>query len=164
MLNIPFNLLDNFDPNSDTLDASFGLKDTSADRWNKLIDTINQLNDSSEDHIAYKLIFIARHGEGVHNVAEAIYGTPAWNSYWSHLNGDDNLVWGPDPALTALGETQALDVNATWKREQVAGIPLPSSFYSSPLQRATNTLQLTWGDVQLDKGILPLIMEDLRET
>lgn len=156
--------IDDFDPNQGTLHGSFGLKDIASDRWIKLINEINRLNSSSDDNIAYKLIFIARHGEGVHNVAEAKYGTPAWNEYWSHLYGDGELVWGPDPALTPFGEKEALDVNAAWKIEQAAGIPIPSSFYTSPLQRATNTLQLTWSDIQLDKGVLPLIMEDLRET
>lgn len=156
---------DDYDPDEhDVLHESFGLKDTSPDRWRKLINQINDLNESSDDQTAYKLIFIARHGEGVHNLAEAKYGTPAWNAYWSHLYGDGVLVWGPDPALTDLGVVQAEDVNATWKKEINSSIPLPSSFYSSPLQRATNTLEVTWQDIQLSKGIVPLIMEDWRET
>lgn len=97
-------------------------------------------------------------------MAEAKYGTPAWNAYWSHLYGDGVLVWGPDPALTDFGIVQAEDVNATWKKEIISSIPLPASFYSSPLQRATNTLEITWQDIQLSKGVVPLIMEDWRET
>lgn len=149
----------------DVLHKSFGLKDyTPPDRWVKLIERINALNDSSDDTTSYKLFFVARHGEGVHNLAEAKYGTPAWNAHWSLLNGDGNLVWGPDPALTALGENQAKDVNATWKKEMKDSIPLPTSFYSSPFQRASNTLQITWEDIQLKDGQnIPLIMEDLRE-
>ena len=27
----------------------------------------------------YKLLYMGRHGEGYHNVAEAFYGTPAWD-------------------------------------------------------------------------------------
>jgi broad specificity phosphatase PhoE len=125
---------------------------------------VNALNDTSDSYTAYKLLFLARHGEGVHNLAEALYGTPAWNSYWSHLNGDGNLVWGPDPKLTLKGEMQASAANLAWKQEMKDAVPIPQSFYSSPLQRASNTLEITWKDIQLSRGILPLIVEDLRET
>ncbi|KAF8323498.1 uncharacterized protein EI90DRAFT_2384115 [Cantharellus anzutake] len=54
-----------------------------------------------------KLIFAARHGQGWHNVAEAKYGTKAWNEYWSKLNTDGEIIWGPDPKLTPLGEREA---------------------------------------------------------
>jgi hypothetical protein len=29
--------------------------------------------------VQYKVLYMGRHGEGYHNVAEAFYGTPAWD-------------------------------------------------------------------------------------
>jgi len=59
-----------------------------------------------------KIIFTGRHGQGVHNLAEAKYGSDAWNESWSKLNTDGVLVWGPDPKLTPVGQQEALAVHA----------------------------------------------------
>jgi hypothetical protein len=37
------------------------------------------LNNCSRTNIRYKLLYVGRHGEGYHNVAEDFYGTPAWD-------------------------------------------------------------------------------------
>lgn len=105
---------------------------------------------------------------GYHNVAETKYGTPEWNCHYSHLNGTGTAgeePWGPDPQLTALGISQALAVNAAWKRELKAGAPLPEVLYSSPLRRSAATLELTWRDILIEpKGMRPIFKEMARET
>jgi hypothetical protein len=63
----------------DMLNDSFGLINKSESRWNDLSNRINTLNEESDSLTAYKLIYIARHGEGYHNIAEQTYGTDAWN-------------------------------------------------------------------------------------
>lgn len=63
----------------DLLEDDFGLLDKSATNWQNLTTYINQLNQEADTNTTYKLIYVARHGEGFHNVAEAKYGTPAWD-------------------------------------------------------------------------------------
>lgn len=65
-------------------------------------------------------------------------------SYWSKLDGDGELTWGPDALLTPLGQSQALNAKAAWETELNAGIPVPQKFYSSPLRRALDTWTLTF--------------------
>lgn len=83
--------------------------------------------------------------------------------YWSKLNGDGNITWGPDPKLTPKGEEQARAVNTAWHAQLAAGVPLPQSLYTSPLQRSLNTLRITWSDILLD-SLRPLVRERWRET
>lgn len=75
--------------------ASFGL--IGAD-WSAFRDRIAQLNAGASASEAYKgasanlamgdpltirtVFFVARHGQGWHNVAESTYGTPEWDCYW----------------------------------------------------------------------------------
>lgn len=54
---------------------------------------ITELNKKADKHTTYKVVYIARHGEGYHNVAESFYGSPAWNCYWSLLSTDGNMTW-----------------------------------------------------------------------
>ena len=44
---------------------------------------------------------MARHGQGFHNVKHN-ENPQLWDDYWSHLNTDGKIVWGPDPELTEL--------------------------------------------------------------
>ncbi|BEJ15090.1 hypothetical protein CspHIS471_0408570 [Cutaneotrichosporon sp. HIS471] len=125
---------------------------------------VADLNRHADASTTYKVIYIARHGEGYHNVAESHYGTPAWNCYWSLLNGDGNLTWGPDPILTPLGEGQAERANAGWKEQIKEGVPVPQVLYSSPFARAAATLHITWKDLLLKKGFVPVVMEQWREN
>ncbi|KAF7303948.1 F-box domain-containing protein [Mycena indigotica] len=138
----------------------FGLLDASENRWTTLQAQLRQLNVSAGTAI-YKLFIFGRHGQGFHNVAEDKYGTVAWDDYWSKLDGDGDLVWGPDPELTTIGKEQAVAVNELWKTERNAGIPLPESLYCSPMTRAIQTQQITFASV----GSPPraLIMENCRE-
>ena len=64
--------------------------------------------------------------------------------YWSKLNGDDELTWGPDPELTEVGIEQAKAARMAWKTEREHGIPLPEKHYGSPFQRALRTFHETF--------------------
>ncbi|SCV16800.1 related to Probable phosphomutase PMU1 [Nakaseomyces glabratus] len=57
--------------------------------WKQLYQAIPKDTDTH----SYKLLVLARHGEGYHNAAEARYGEKAWNEYWSKLEGDQE--WEP---------------------------------------------------------------------
>lgn len=150
------------------------------------------LGGYEEHQVRYKVLFLARHGQGYHNLAIEIYGEEEWENYWSKLNGDGNIVWGPDPELTPLGTEQAKRNNIAWKKQIEKQIPLPQAFYVSPFTRATDTYQHTWDDIEIPtktrsnsttsnisssstgcgtsaevpgiNNMPPLIVEDIRET
>jgi hypothetical protein len=48
-------------------------------QWQRFAKFFAHLNQESGPHTQYKVLFMGRHGEGYHNVAESFYGTPAWN-------------------------------------------------------------------------------------
>ncbi|KAH9964461.1 phosphoglycerate mutase-like protein [Russula dissimulans] len=137
----------------------FGLNSKS---WAQLVAEIDVLRSNSSDTISYKVLFVGRHGEGSHNVAIAQYGQRAWDEKWALLDGDDRLTWGPDPRLTPLGEQQARDAHAAWRREIDHGVPVPQTFYCSPLSRALRTLELTFEGI-LPTNLKPIILENCRE-
>ncbi|TFK38871.1 phosphoglycerate mutase-like protein [Crucibulum laeve] len=126
-----------------------GLIDDTPERWSNFKAQIQKLNECAAPGTSYKVLFFSRHGQGYHNVAEAKYGTQAWDDYWSKLNGDGEIIWGPDPLLTPVGEQQAVDAQVAWKVELPFGIPLPDKLYSSPLTRALKTCEITFD------GIIP---------
>jgi len=142
------------DPQADpnvigALPDRFGLLDSSLGHWQKFQLNITALCLEGKPKESVKVFFLGRHGEGYHNVAEAKYGTPAWDDYWSKLDGDGTIVWGPDALLTPLGVQQAEAAHDKWSNEIPSGIPVPTVFYSSPLTRATGTLVLTWTGITL---------------
>ncbi|KDQ16130.1 hypothetical protein BOTBODRAFT_130372 [Botryobasidium botryosum FD-172 SS1] len=154
------------DPNAaGSIPARFGLIDDSPQRWAKFQDKLDNLNAQAVDGALYKVLFIGRHGQGYHNLAEELYGSDAWNSYWSKLDGDGNITWGPDPLLTELGISQAEVAHVAWKTEIPYGVPLPS-LYSSPLSRAASTLEITFNDIMISEPphARPLIVENFREV
>lgn len=108
---------------------------------------------------------MGRHGEGWHNAAESFYGTPAWNCYWSLLNGNSTASWA-DAELTTNGINQALVANKFWK-SLIANqkIQVPQSYYTSPLERCLATANLTFSGLTLpiNKPFVPTIKEGLRE-
>lgn len=53
----------------------------------------------------YKLLILARHGQGYHNAAILRYGMEKWDAYWSLLSGDEHGEW-LDSKLTPLGKDQ----------------------------------------------------------
>ncbi|KAI6003272.1 histidine phosphatase superfamily [Pisolithus orientalis] len=144
------------------LPPRFGLIDGSPESWYKFIASIQQLNIEAPSHVQYKVFFLGRHGEGYHNVAEAKYGKKAWDDYWSKLNGDGELTWGPDPDLTSRGEGQADQANEAWKTEVLHGLPFPEKLYCSPLTRTIRTSQRTFKDITVD-GRKTTIVENIRE-
>ncbi|CAO1636832.1 unnamed protein product [Parajaminaea phylloscopi] len=162
---------------------NFGLHEDRS--WAGLLKDVRKLNEEaksspSSQGVRYKLVFAARHGEGWHNVAEAKYGTEAWDAKWALLTGDGELTWGPDPELTPLGEDQARAINATWKQQLgrasqgLDAAPLPTKLFSSPFKRSSKTLQLSYEGILLPPGTKPdvpgatavdrpYVKEDLRE-
>lgn len=133
--------------------------------WKEILDQLEKLNDDSGEDEVYKLAFLARHGQGYHNQAHAKYGNDAWNDYWSKINGDGELVWGPDPELTHLGVSQAIENHDQWEIElRDESKILPHKWYSSPFTRSIDTLIGTWNGIVDLKQVKPLVLEDLRET
>ncbi|KDQ16131.1 hypothetical protein BOTBODRAFT_65050 [Botryobasidium botryosum FD-172 SS1] len=153
------------DPNTaGSIPPRFGLIDESPERWTTFQSKLDELNSQAAEGAKYKILFVARHGQGYHNLGSALYGKDAWDDYWRKLNGDGNIVWGPDPKLTELGISQAEVAHAAWKTEIPYGIPLPS-LYSSPFSRAASTLEITFKDILLSTSppARPFIIENLRE-
>jgi len=157
------------DPSTDPIAAGsipprFGLIDDSPERWTKFQNELDQFNAQATEGTKYKVLFIGRHGQGYHNLGSALYGKEAWDNYWRRLNGDGNIIWGPDPKLTELGISQAKVAHVAWESELLYGIPLPS-LYSSPLSRAASTLEITFDDILIPAtpDARPLIVENLRE-
>jgi len=140
----------------------FGLQDDSDERWAKFRGEIERLNASAPSGTQYKVVFLGRHGEGYHNVAMAKYTTEEWMSCQTRLNGDGELVWGPDPELTELGVEQAKHAYRAWKAELEYNIPLPEKLYSSPMRRAIKTNQVTFEGL-LRPGLKTTIVENIRE-
>jgi broad specificity phosphatase PhoE len=117
---------------------------TSFTQWQRLTHYINTLNSEAPDDVQYKLLYLARHGEGYHNAAESYYGTPGWNCYWSLRDGNGSVTWS-DARITEKGKSQALVVRAFWEKlVKEQRIKLPTTFYSSPLMRCLQTARLTW--------------------
>ncbi|CAO1615576.1 unnamed protein product [Sympodiomycopsis kandeliae] len=164
--------------------SNFGLKsDKSWLSLKELLALTNESNKKSNSPIRYKLVYAARHGQGWHNVAESKYSTKEWDAKWALLTGDGEIVWGPDPELTPLGEEQARDVNKGWQLQIQASkndqdfAPLPTRLFSSPFKRSCKTLELSYDGILLPVGTSPppsmtgsqgpvdkpYIKEDLRE-
>jgi broad specificity phosphatase PhoE len=132
-----------------------------ATQWQKFEHYINDLNNNSGHTVQYKVLLMGRHGEGHHNVAEAFYGTPAWDCHWSKLDGNRTMTWA-DAQITDKGTSQALLANAFWKKELVeAKIPAPQSYYTSPLDRCLATANLTFSGLALpsEEPFRPIVKE-----
>jgi broad specificity phosphatase PhoE len=134
-------------------------------QWQRFANVVSSLNAKAPKNVDYKVLFLGRHGEGWHNAAESYYGTPAWNCYWSLLNGNATAKWS-DALLTEDGIEQALVANAFWlSRIQTQKIPTPENYYVSPLSRCLVTANLTFAGLPLPakNPFLPTIKEKLRE-
>ncbi|KAJ3326783.1 hypothetical protein HDU76_012656 [Blyttiomyces sp. JEL0837] len=136
-----------------------GLIDNSTDRWANFQKEFQALQ-CSDPNAMYKLFFIMRHGQGAHNVAQATYGTPAWNAFFSKVNAYF------DPEVTDVGISQTYNARQTIYNETVAGMPLPGAIYSSPLQRALYTALNVWGDQLINSNakVTPKADEHFREN
>lgn len=146
----------------DPLKNDFGLAKSS---WSHFKQDFAALQRAAPENTRYKVLFLARHGQGIHNYAELKYG-PEWDAYWAMQNGDGQLTWGPDPELTQLGIEQAKANNVAWKEQIEKDVPLPNTFYVSPFTRALDTMHYTWDNIMLtaNKVDPPLVVEDIREA
>lgn len=155
-------LTDTDEAKFDYLSERFGLN---LDSWDKVFEYVTELNEKSEDNVRYKVLFLARHGQGFHNLAHSKYGDDAWNNYWSKLTGDGKIVWGPDALLTDLGVSQARRNGELWNQEISQGLQVPHRWFVSPLSRSIDTMIHTWTDLALVnlKQVKPLVMENIRE-
>ncbi|EXJ90934.1 hypothetical protein A1O1_04041 [Capronia coronata CBS 617.96] len=134
-------------------------------QWQRFAMHVAALNAQAPRNVDYKLLFMGRHGEGWHNAAESFYGTPAWNCYWSLLDGNGTAMWS-DAQLTENGISQALKANSFWlSRIHEQKIPTPETYYTSPLSRCLTTANLTFSGLPLPPKhpFIPTIKEKLRE-
>ncbi|KAJ5692944.1 hypothetical protein N7462_002367 [Penicillium macrosclerotiorum] len=134
-------------------------------QWQRFAQHIQSLNSTAGPQTRYKVLFLGRHGEGVHNVAERRYGTKAWDEYWSLLDGDEYGTW-VDAHLTELGIAQAQTAHEAWAQQIENDIPAPESYYVSPLHRCCQTAQVTFEGLAMPRTtpFQPLVKELLRET
>ncbi|KAJ4404279.1 putative phosphoglycerate mutase pmu1 [Didymella pomorum] len=139
--------------------------DTSSSIWPRFETYIRSVASSAKPGESYKVLFLGRHGQGWHNVAESKYGTKAWDCYYSMLDGYDGVIWA-DAHLTPVGEQQANDVNHLWSTKLAQGVPAPEKYYVSPLTRTLQTADLSFGNLSLpaDKPYKPYVVELLREA
>ena len=90
-------------------------------------------------------------------MADAKY-TPHWTNQRARENGDGEIVWGPDPFLTPLGEEQAKEEGICWNLAIQNGLRLPSIRWISPFRRAIQTYKIAWSQVTEDhSNIKPAI-------
>ncbi|CCD25022.1 putative phosphomutase NDAI_0E02060 [Naumovozyma dairenensis CBS 421] len=108
--------------------------------WQQLYNSIP--NDTPTT--SYKLVILARHGQGYHNAAIDRYGMARWDEYWSFLNGDEFGEW-LDSKLTPLGvrQVQTIGEEVLLPIFKDLGI-LPHVFFSSPMRRCLETFIESW--------------------
>ncbi|QSZ34584.1 hypothetical protein DSL72_006178 [Monilinia vaccinii-corymbosi] len=136
-----------------------------ATQWQKFEKYAASLNRNASRHVHYKVLFLGRHGEGFHNAAETYYGTPSWDCYYSLLDGNATVTWA-DAHLTPNGIAQAQSAAQYWRsRIEHEKMPLPQSYYTSPLYRCLQTANITFSTLPLPKSrpFKPLIKELFRE-
>ncbi|KAL1598931.1 putative phosphoglycerate mutase pmu1 [Paraconiothyrium brasiliense] len=145
-------------------DPEFDSKKEST-QWQRLEHYVRHMNTLNPTQQRYKIFYIIRHGQGVHNVKYHEVGREEWDGYWSKLSGDGNVVW-EDAELTPFGKQQAEDIASFFGRGEV---PLPDVIFSSPLRRCLGTTEIAYkntlatvGDTS-DSSRRPLVKEKLRE-
>lgn len=148
------------------LDQHFG----KIGEWDDLIEELHLLNKQADKDTQYKILFLARHYTGYHNIAHAKYGDDAWNNHWSKLNGDDEYIWGPDAELTfelielAKRNSGLIAKELENNRQHNKSLITPKKMYVSPLRRSIDTLYYTWNPIINIQQIQPYIQENWRET
>lgn len=149
------------DDSTFSITDDFGLKDGKS--WNDVINQVQQMNLESHKS-SYKLFFLARHGEGYHNVAQEYYSSESWECYWQEKDGNGTVTWF-DAELTPTGQNQVKQLSQVWKKQiSQYGAPLPQTFYASPLRRALETFDLTWSSIIDIHQKRPTVKENARET
>ena len=138
------------------------------DRFSNWQQLYQSIPNDTETH-SYKLVILARHGQGYHNVAYDKYGEKAWYDYWSRLNGDQDGNWF-DAELTPLGKKQALETGNTYLTNMTDGLQrLPDKFFVSPLRRCLDTCIREWEPIfakhkPANSTVHVKVIEYLRET
>lgn len=154
---------------------NFGLIDRSYDTdsktsltqlpWARFDKYLQSLIITAPKGVTYKVLYMGRHGQGYHNVAESFYGTKDWDEYWSKLEGNGTVIWA-DAHLTNVGKEQIVEAHNFIKNQlATAKMPAPEKYYVSPLYRCLQTADLTWSglDVPSNQPFRPTIKELLRE-
>ncbi|KAK0625891.1 histidine phosphatase superfamily, partial [Immersiella caudata] len=134
-------------------------------QWERFAHLVTSLNAHASPGTQYKVLYLARHGEAYHNVAQSYYGVDCWECYWSQQQGNGTVTWA-DAELTPKGVAQVTAANLFWKNALTSTKPpMPQSFYVSPMARCLNTANTTWGDIPGEKGhtFSPTVKELLRE-
>lgn len=146
-------------------DTDSTFKESNASPWHRFGHKLQSLNQEAPSGTRYVLVYLGRHGEGVHNAAETKYGTHDWDCHWASLDGDGEVIWA-DAHLTEEGKAQALAVNAYWKKGvDQKSVLLPERFIISPLDRCIRTAELTWLGLEIPQyPFKPLVKEMIRET
>lgn len=151
-------------PRTYSTDPTFDPRGRKA-QWQRFGHYVSHLNALAPPSTQYKLLYLGRHGEGYHNTAEAFYGTPLWNCYWSLQPGNATTNW-TDARLTPSGVSQARIAHDFWAHEiATQKIPVPQSYYVSPLTRCLSTAQITFANLSLPREypFVPTVKELLRE-
>lgn len=160
-----FGLLDTFPTAQKALAQNPELKHKGP-MWKEFKEEIRQLNKEAPPNVQYKVFFLARHGQAMHNAASLHYGKEMWSCYWSLLDGNGTHRWD-DPKLTHQGTQEAKAASKAWQKQLAHGAPFPDNFFVSPLTRPADTLMHTWSNVFATMGKKaprPVVTENLRET
>jgi broad specificity phosphatase PhoE len=136
-------------------DATFDPKREQT-QWQRFEHYVYELNKQNPTVKAYKMLYIIRHGQSIHNVKEKEVGRAEWDRYWSKLSGDGAMYW-EDAALTDFGEQQARNMFTA----AISTIPRPEAIYTSPLRRCLRTTELAFAHLLHTRT--PSIKENLRE-
>ncbi|KAK4447248.1 histidine phosphatase superfamily [Podospora aff. communis PSN243] len=153
-------------PNLGLLETAFSdTTDPPSTSWDRFRTRIEELNHAGPPSVSFKLVYVVRHGLGVHNVVEAKVGRRAWDEYWSHLEGDGEISW-VDAKLTEDGASKMRAVGAQWAEwTKTQCLPVPGTIYTSPLARCLETTKLVFSNVMGENGrnLAPVVKELLRE-
>ncbi|SCV00467.1 LAMI_0G05248g1_1 [Lachancea mirantina] len=115
------------------------------------------------DQERYKLVALARHGQGYHNAAILRYGMEQWNAYWAFLDGDGETQW-LDSHLTPLGRNQVRNASRAHLEPLAKELQQLPRFFCSPMRRCIETLTEEWTSLVRDAGPVRIeILEQLRE-
>lgn len=60
-------------------DASLDPGEAKIGQWQRFEPEVTRLQDAATEGTVYKVLYLGRHGQGVHNVAEKKYGTAEWD-------------------------------------------------------------------------------------
>ncbi|KAK5070575.1 putative phosphoglycerate mutase pmu1 [Lithohypha guttulata] len=139
--------------------------------WQRFDHHLKTLNTQADANASYHILYLARHGQGYHNLAESYYGPAAWDCHWAELDGDPDpastISWS-DAHLSKLGQRQAQEQSKFWIFQlSKQGMPLPHTWFVSPMNRACKTLEITFRPLA-ETGVVqdwkPTVKEYLRET